>query len=46
MMHANFSSMAWALTGTGFIVGLIAWAFCAWITALLIAIIYNQLLGE
>jgi hypothetical protein len=43
MMHADFLSMGWTLTGTGFIVGLIAWAFCAWITAWLIAIIYNEL---
>jgi hypothetical protein len=43
MMHADLSSMAWTLTSTGFVVGLIAWAFCAWITAWLIAIIYNKL---
>ena len=44
MMHADLSAMAWTLTGTGFVVGLVAWAFCAWITAWLIAIIYNKLL--
>lgn len=43
MMHADLSSMGWTLTGTGITVGLIAWAFCAWITAWLIAIIYNKL---
>ena len=43
MMHADLSAIAWTLTGTGFIVGLVAWAFCAWITAWLIAIIYNKL---
>jgi hypothetical protein len=42
-MHADFLSMGWILTGTGFVIGLIAWAFCAWITAWLIAIIYNKL---
>ena len=46
MMHADLSSMGWSLTGTGFIIGLIAWAFCAGITTLLIAIIYNRLLDK
>ena len=32
MMHGDFSLMEWTLTGTGFIVGLIAWAFCALVT--------------
>ncbi len=46
MMHADLSSMGWSLTGAGFIIGLIAWAFCAGITTLLIAIIYNRLLDR
>ena len=46
MMHSDLSTMGWTLTGSGFIVGLVAWVFCAWLTALLIAIIYNKLSEE
>jgi hypothetical protein len=44
MVHSDYSQLEWTLTGTGFVLGLIAWAFCAWISAWLIATIYNKLI--
>ena len=46
MMHADLSTMDWMLTVNGFFLGLVAWVFCAWITAFLIAYIYNLLLNK
>ena len=43
MVHANLSGMSWTLTWTGFLIGLVAWAGVAAITAWLTAIIYNTL---
>ncbi len=43
MVHGDFSSMEWHMSGLGFIYGLFAWSITAGIVAALIAYIYNRL---
>lgn len=46
MTHADFGPMAWTLTWTGFIIGLVAWSILAGVLAWAIAAVYNSLVGE
>lgn len=46
MVHVNFSQMGWTLTWTGVFLGLVAWAVVAFVSAWLIAAVYNRLLGK
>jgi hypothetical protein len=46
MVHVDFSQMGWTLTWAGVFFGLVAWAVVAFVSAWLIAAIYNRLLGE
>lgn len=46
MVHANLGGMNWAISLTGFIVGLISWAVFAGIFGWILAFIYNMLSKE
>jgi hypothetical protein len=46
MMHGDTASMAFTMTWTGFLWGLVAWVVCAGVTGWLIATIYNRLLPQ
>ena len=43
MMHVVLTSLDWALTFSGFLIGLIAWSALAGVSGWLIATIYNRL---
>lgn len=43
MMHSSDMNMTWHISGSGFVIGLVAWAVCSGFTAWLIAVIYNKL---
>lgn len=43
MMHGDFSGMSWHIGISGFLAGLLIWAFSAGVFAWLMALIYNKL---
>jgi hypothetical protein len=45
MIHAELADLSWHMSGTGFLVGLIAWSVWTAITGWLIAVVYNRLAG-
>jgi len=45
MTHGDFGGMSWSLHWGGFVVGGILWVLFAGVTAWLIAVIYNKLIG-
>ena len=45
MIHVDLVGISWTLTWSGFFVGLLGWVILAGITAALLAVIYNRLVG-
>jgi hypothetical protein len=45
MIHVDLVDIRWTLTWSGFFVGLLGWVILAGITAALLAVIYNRLVG-
>jgi len=46
MVHADLGNMSWAMTGTGFFVGLVAWTIVAALTGWVFGVLYNRFVGE
>ena len=46
MIHVNITQMGWTLTWSGFLVGLVGWMILAGVAGVLLAVIYNQMVGS
>jgi len=46
MIHVDITQMGWTLTWSGFLVGLVGWMILADVAGVLLAVIYNQMVGS